>query len=694
MRYIVLSFLYLYFSASLVFGQDSFSATNFGPEVNTAYHELYPILTPDGKTLFFVRANHPSNNYDSTNSQDIWMSTKIDDTTWTIAERAPFPFNTARYNAVMAIPGDGSNIYISGIFSKKLNWKKRGISVVPVIGPNDYGTPKALKIKGFSKKNKGRYCQISLNADENVMILSFSKKWNSKNNELFISSKKNNGNWRKPKKLKKPLNINKIYLSPQLSTDTTGKLYFTSLEKGANSFSIWECMSLDSTYKNWSSPVRMNYEINSGKFDGFFSLNKKASRAYFASDRDTVYGENDIYTIKLFEENPYLLLKGTIVNRYTNKPFINPDSLQLTINGQLADSISIDPTTGQFTTSLPLGKSYNLKPVLQYYNGEEKTYDLTTQREFITKSDTLFLAPWPYAKVTGKLKVKNAEKPVETFSNPEILVNGEKPDSIQIDSSGNFSIVLNHGKTYILTSKADNFVQNEDKLDLRSVHEYKEVPKDLYLNLKPKPKPKVAIMTGKIINSKTMKGIDSTVKAQILVNDFPSMDVKIQDSIYTVNLPLGNEYTINATADFFYPSLETIDLKNEKENVKIFKDLFIAPLEVGESVKLEHIFFETGKAALKAESFSELDRVVQLMYDFPTIKIEIAGHTDNVGSEVLNKKLSQDRASSVEAYLSSKGIPTERVSAVGYGMEKPVADNATAEGKQQNRRVEFTILER
>jgi len=677
-----------------VFGQDSFSATNFGPEVNTAYHELYPILSPDGKTLFFVRANHPSNNYDSTNSQDIWVSTKVDDTTWTIAERAQFPLNTARYNSVLAIPGDGSNMYISGIFNKKIQWRKRGISVVPVIGPNDFGTPKPLKIKGFSKKNKGKYTQISLNANEDVMIISFSNKWNSKNNDLYLTTKKDNGKWRKPKKLKKPLNVNKINLCPQLSTDSSGKLYFTSLEKDANSFSIWECKSLDSTYKNWSSPVKLNYEINSSKFDGFFSLNKKASRAYFASDRDTLYGENDIYTIKLFEENPFMLLKGTIVNRYTNKPFTNPDSLKLEINGQLTDSILIDPTSGQFATSLPLGKSYTLKPVLQYYNGEEETYDLTKQRDFIAKTDTLYLAPWPYAKVTGKLKVKNAETPVNTFSNPEILVNGLKPDSIQIDSNGNFSLIVNHGKTYILTSKADNFVQNEDKLDLRSVHEYKVVPKDLYLNLRPKPKPRVAIMTGKIINSKTMKGIDSTVKAQILINDFPFMDVKIKDSLYTVNLPLGNEYTINASADYFYPSLETIDLKNEKENVKIFKDLFIAPLEVGASVKLEHIFFETGKATLKAESFSELDRVVQLMYDFPTIKIEIAGHTDKVGSEVLNKKLSKDRASSVEAYLNSKGIPAERVSSVGYGMEKPVADNATAEGKQQNRRVEFTILER
>jgi outer membrane protein OmpA-like peptidoglycan-associated protein len=694
MRYIVLSFLYLYFSASLVFGQDSFSSTNFGPEVNTAYHELYPILSPDGKSLFFVRANHPNNNYDSTNSQDIWVSTKIDDTIWTIAARARYPLNTARYNAVMAISGDGTNMYINGIFDKKMQWKKRGISVVPIIGSNDYGTPKTLKVKGLSRINKGKFSQISLNPAEDIMILSFSKKWNSKNNELFLSSKKNNGKWKKPKKLKKPINVNKINLSPQLSTDSSGKLYFTSKEKNANSFSIWESKSLDSTYKKWSSPVKLNYEINSSKFDGFFSLNKKASRAYFASDRDTVYGGNDIYTIKLFEENPYMLLKGTIVNQYTKRPFNSSDSIQIAINGKITDTISIDPIHGQFTTLLPLGESYTLKPLLQHYNGQEMVIDLSTQREFIAKTDTLYLAPWPYAKITGKLKVKNTDKPVEKFSNPEILVNGAKPDSIQIDSSGNYSLFLNHGKTYILTSKADNFVQNDDKLDLRSLREYKEVPMDLYLNLKPKPKPKVAIMTGKIINTKTMKGIDSTVTAQILINDFPSLDVSIQDSTYTVNLPLGNEYSINASADFFYPTLETVDLKNEKENVKIFKDLYIAPLEVGASVKLEQIFFETGKAALKAESFSELDRVVQLMYDFPSIKIEIAGHTDNVGSESLNKKLSQDRATSVETYLKSKGIPTERVSAVGYGMEKPIADNETTEGKQQNRRVEFTILER
>jgi outer membrane protein OmpA-like peptidoglycan-associated protein len=109
---------------------------------------------------------------------------------------------------------------------------------------------------------------------------------------------------------------------------------------------------------------------------------------------------------------------------------------------------------------------------------------------------------------------------------------------------------------------------------------------------------------------------------------------------------------------------------------------------------LNNIFFETGKATLDNKSQNELDRLVKILKDNPTMEIEISGHTDNVGAADLNKKLSNDRAMAVVNYLVSKGIEKSRLVGKGYGMDKPVADNATEDGKQMNRRVEFTITKK
>ena len=96
--------------------------------------------------------------------------------------------------------------------------------------------------------------------------------------------------------------------------------------------------------------------------------------------------------------------------------------------------------------------------------------------------------------------------------------------------------------------------------------------------------------------------------------------------------------------------------------------------------------------SLKEESFPELNRVVQMMKDNPNMTIEVDGHTDNVGNEADNLKLSKERAASVSQYLSDHGIDKGRLTSNGFGKSQPVATNDTDDGRQQNRRVEFKIL--
>jgi len=121
----------------------------------------------------------------------------------------------------------------------------------------------------------------------------------------------------------------------------------------------------------------------------------------------------------------------------------------------------------------------------------------------------------------------------------------------------------------------------------------------------------------------------------------------------------------------------------------------VAPeLEVGESITLKNVFFQTGKYTLLEVSIVELDKVVEMMQRHPSMRIELGGHTDNVGRAEANQTLSEQRAKAVYDYLVKKGVAAGRLSYKGYGQSQPVADNDTPEGRRQNRRTVFTILEK
>lgn len=106
---------------------------------------------------------------------------------------------------------------------------------------------------------------------------------------------------------------------------------------------------------------------------------------------------------------------------------------------------------------------------------------------------------------------------------------------------------------------------------------------------------------------------------------------------------------------------------------------------------LQHVYFETGKANLKPESSTELDELLDKLQKHPAWHITVSGHTDNIGDENINLDLSRRRAEAVIEYLAAKGISRNRLAAKGYGSSTPVASNDTKEGRNRNRRVEFTI---
>lgn len=215
----------------------------------------------------------------------------------------------------------------------------------------------------------------------------------------------------------------------------------------------------------------------------------------------------------------------------------------------------------------------------------------------------------------------------------------------------------------------------------------------LKLEKQNKPQP-VVLVKGKVLNKNTNFPVEANISYEnILTGKNEGMATSNpQTGEYQIVLPYGVNYGFNASAGNFISISDNIDLSAVSEYKEIERDLYLAPMETGQVIRINNIFFETAKAELKSESFSELNRLVKLMEQNPSMEIALGGHTDNVGSEESNEKLSSDRSKSVSDYLVSKGIATTRITSAGYGKSKPVADNATEEGRALNRRVEFTII--
>ena len=161
---------------------------------------------------------------------------------------------------------------------------------------------------------------------------------------------------------------------------------------------------------------------------------------------------------------------------------------------------------------------------------------------------------------------------------------------------------------------------------------------------------------------------------------------------YLITLPIGKDYAFNVARKGYLFYSDNFSLKNKAQDSTYKIDIPLQPIEIDAAVVLRNLFFETAKFNIKPESEIELNKVVQLLQENPTVKIQIEGHTDNVGKTIDNQKLSEARARSTVSYLIQKGIRADRLIAKGFGATKPVADNKTEEGRAQNRRTELKVI--
>lgn len=206
----------------------------------------------------------------------------------------------------------------------------------------------------------------------------------------------------------------------------------------------------------------------------------------------------------------------------------------------------------------------------------------------------------------------------------------------------------------------------------------------------------LVMLKGKILDQITHSPL--SVLVEIIDNETNRMIASFvsneRDGSYMVSLPSGKTYGIAVKAKEYLFHSENIVIPPTTVYQVVNKDIYLKKVEIGSKIVLKNIFFEYNKAVLQPESIPELERLVKLLNDVPTLKLEISGHTDNVGSQAYNVKLSEERAKAVVDYLVGKGISPDRLTYRGYGFSQPIADNSTEEGRAMNRRTEFKILSR
>jgi len=294
---------------------------------------------------------------------------------------------------------------------------------------------------------------------------------------------------------------------------------------------------------------------------------------------------------------------------------------------------------------------------------------------------------------------------------------------LELNENGNWSAPINLGNPintatnqlsyYSLPDNKTAFYASENENSLGSLDIYKitflgdEKPsyqnvEDNFLSFSELKAPKIellqpvlsTVLSGKITSKRTQLPISAVIE---IIDKEKNVVVYSEKSnpetgAYQISLPAGKNYSISVKSDEYMFASDNIEVQKSVKFQKFTKNFELSPIEIGAAIVLKNVFFDSNAAILRPESYAELNVLAQLLKNNLKIKIEISGHTDNIGSAFSNKKLSTERAVSVVNYLITNGIEKNRILSVGYGPDKPVANNKTPEGRQINRRVEAKII--
>ena len=465
------------------------------------------------------------------------------------------------------------------------------------------------------------------------------------------------------------VNSNADEYLPALSADGS-TLIFTRSEnvKGVRNEDFY--ISYNDT-DEWQFANNLGEPINTLKNEGAQCITADGKTLYFtACSRNDSYGRCDIYQSDFVNEkwtNPVNLGPNVNTESWESQPAISSDGRQLFFvsnrpggRGGKDIWVSYKNANGVWMEAKNIGDKINtskddISPFLHWDN--QTLY-------FASKG---FIGMGGFDVFVSRLNGSGDWGEATNIGYP-----------INSPSDENSLIVAKDGRTAYFASS----FFNEDRNDL-----------DLYTFDLPQESRslEVAYIQGLITDSKT----NNPIKADIeLVNLKSGKSYKSSESDldgnYMLCLPSDAEYalTVNKKKYLFYSE----NIKLEQEGSILVKNFKLQPLEVGEQVRLDNIFFELNSSDLKDESVVELNKIIKFMASNPFLVIEIGGHTDNSGSKAYNLNLSDDRARSVKDALVQRGIPSDRIQTKGYGMSVPLNTNSSEQERALNRRTELKII--
>ncbi|MEO6168783.1 MAG: OmpA family protein [Chitinophagales bacterium] len=412
--------------------------------------------------------------------------------------------------------------------------------------------------------------------------------------------------------------------------------------------------------------------INSPYNEGAQSMTPDGSTIYFVvCDKPNGYGSCDIY---------FTQKKGTVwsepknagtpvcTNAWETQPSIAADGKTLfftstRVGGKGGSDIwfSTKDKNGKWTTPVNAGDSINTP------------YD--EKSSFIHPDGKTLYFSSPGHPGMGKDDIFYSRKKEDgTFSKP---INLGYPINTKTDENS-FIVSLNGQHAYF---SSDRFKLNRD-MDLYYF--------DLYKEAQPEP---VIYVAGTVSDSSTGDPLGASIQLINIETGIVASEVTSDatDGKYLVSIPTGKNYALNIAAKGYLFYSENFSLEHYNSEVPFQINVQLQPIRTGSTVVLKNIFFETDSYILKDESKAELNKLIDLLKQNPSLKIQISGHTDNQGTTNYNQSLSENRAKAVYEYLSANGMIPSRLAFKGYGETKPLSTNETEAGRSQNRRTEFTV---